>query len=63
MHFLPNTHPNELKIGTNSKQRTGNPNPVSKLAAESALTNKSIIRVVWKSKIDPNGLKLVTYAN
>ena len=63
LHFSLNTPPNELKICTLSKQGTGNPNPASKWTAESELTNKSVINVVLKVKIDLIGLKLETYSN
>ena len=63
IHVSPNTRPNELKIGRNSKQRTGNPNPASKLTPEYKLVDKSVTNVVLEVKTAPNGLKLGPYSN
>ena len=63
IHVSPNTRPNELKIGRNSKQRSGNPNPASKMTPEYKLVDKSVTNVVLEVKSGPNGLKLGPYSN
>ena len=63
IHVSPNTRPNELKIGRNSKQRTRNPNPASKMTPEYKLVDKSVTNVVLEVKMGLNGLKLGPYSN
>ena len=63
IHDSPNNRPNELKIGRNSKQRSGNPNPASKLTPEYKLVDKSVTNVVLEVKMGLNGLKLGPYSN
>ena len=63
IHVSPNHRPNELKIGRNSKQRSGNPNPASKLTPEYKLVDKSVTNVVLEVKMGLNGLKLGPYSN
>ena len=63
IHVSPNHRPNELKIGRNSKQRSGNPNPASKMTPEYKLVDKSVTNVVLEVKMGLNGLKLGPYSN
>ena len=58
-----NTRPNELKVGGNSKQRSGNSNPASKMTPEYKLADKSVTNVVLEVKTAPNRLKLSPYSN
>ena len=63
IHVSSNARPDELKIGRNSKQRTRNPNPASKMTPEYKLVDKSVTNVVLEVKNAPNGLKLGPYSN